>query len=226
MAEMFDHVVERYELLNRLISLGLDRRWRRLATEAVPTPRGQRILDLGCGTGEAGLGMTSRATVVGIDLSHEMLRRAREKGGGRIALVRGSAARLPFVDAAFGGAVSAFVLRNLGDLEGAFAELARVLAPGAALALFDISKPTRPVLRLLFGLYFAIVPPALGSLVGRGPAYRYLTRSVERMPPGATLCRMLRSAGFVECRARPLSGGMVTLVSATREAPGAGSVSR
>jgi demethylmenaquinone methyltransferase / 2-methoxy-6-polyprenyl-1,4-benzoquinol methylase len=219
---MFDDVVERYDLLNRLISLGLDRRWRRIAADAVPTRPGEPVLDLGCGTGDVGLRMASRATVVGIDLSHGMLRRAREKGGGRIALVRGSAARLPFVDAAFRGAISAFALRNVDDLEGTFAELARVLAPGAALALLDISTPTRPVLRRLFAVYFRIIPPAFGSLVGRRTAYRYLARSVEQLPPGGTLCRMLRTAGFTGCRTRPLSGGVITLVSATRGARSAG----
>jgi demethylmenaquinone methyltransferase/2-methoxy-6-polyprenyl-1,4-benzoquinol methylase len=145
-----------------------------------------------------------------------MLREARRRYGERVALVQGSAFRLPFADSTFGGAVSAFVLRNLDDLPGAFGELARVVSPGGGLALVDITEPSRPVTRRLFDAYFETAAPALGALVGRREEYRYLVRSLAQLPPPQELCDMLRSAGFAGCSARPLTGGMVTLFTCTR----------
>jgi demethylmenaquinone methyltransferase/2-methoxy-6-polyprenyl-1,4-benzoquinol methylase len=214
---MFDEIVDRYDLLNGLLSMGLDRRWRRAAAKAIPV-RGpnDRVLDLGCGTGKLGALLAGRARVTGLDVSHAMLARARRTNGNLLMLVQGSAFALPFEDAAFAGAVSGFLLRNLDDLPRAFSELARVLRPGAHIALVDITEPRPPLRRKAFDTYFGTVAPALGALVGKRDAYRYLVRSLAQLPPPAGVCRLLDGAGFVDSRAQPLTGGMVTLFEATR----------
>jgi demethylmenaquinone methyltransferase/2-methoxy-6-polyprenyl-1,4-benzoquinol methylase len=219
---MFDDLVERYDLLNDFLSLGLDRWWRRATARAVASSvreRG-RILDLGCGTGRLSVLLADRARVVGIDVSHPMLVAARRHSRRRrvhVALVQGSAFRLPFADGAFAGVVSGFVLRNLDDLPAALAELHRVVAPGATVALVDITEPPNALIRHAFDAYFGVAAPALGSLVGKRDEYRYLVRSLAHLPEPGAVCTLLRRAGFVRCSARPLTGGTVTLFTATKE---------
>ena len=222
---MFDGIVERYGLVNSVLSLGLDRVWRRAAVrEADPRP-GTAVLDVGCGTGELTAALArAGALAVGVDASAGMIAAAQAGVGAlpRTTFVRGSAFRLPFAPETFDAATSAFVLRNLGDLPAAFSELARVLRPGGRLALVDITEPPSPALRRLFDAYFGVAAPALGSLVGRRDAYRYLARSVEHLPPATDLCADLRRAGFTQARARPLTGGMVTLFTGRRSPDGRG----
>jgi demethylmenaquinone methyltransferase/2-methoxy-6-polyprenyl-1,4-benzoquinol methylase len=215
---MFDGLVARYDLVNDVLSFGLDRWWRRAAAAALRAAPGNRVLDLGCGTGRLGALLSARHPVTGLDISFAMLRQARRRSARRLALVQGSAFRLPFADGTFGGAVSAFVLRNLDDLPVAFEELARVVADGGGIALVDITEPSRPWVRRLFDAYFSVAAPALGGLVGKRDEYGYLVRSLAHLPPPKELREMLSLAGFVECRARALTGGMITLLSATRAA--------
>ena len=213
---MFDEIVERYDVLNSLLSLGLDRRWRRRVAGSVQVEGGDRVLDLGCGTGKLGDLLADSAEVVGLDLSHGMLKRAREQIGHRMGFVQGSAFRLPFPSAVFRAAVSGFVLRNLDDLAGAFQELGRVVASGGRVAMIDITEPRRGATRRLLDGYLALIAPFLGGMVGKGQAYRYLVRSVRHLPPAAEICRLLATAGFEECRATPITWGRVTLFTATR----------
>jgi demethylmenaquinone methyltransferase/2-methoxy-6-polyprenyl-1,4-benzoquinol methylase len=226
---MFDSLVDRYDLLNDLLSLGLDRWWRRATVRTIQPRPGSRILDLGTGTGRLAARLADRGNVVAVDLSMAMLRHARRRlGDGSHPQgpfwIQASAFALPFRDGSFHAAVSGFVLRNLRDLPRAFAELARVTAPGAPIALVDITEPARPILRRVFDAYFGTVAPALGRLVGRPGAYRYLVGSIAQLPAAPEVCRMLAAAGFVGCRARPLSGGTVTLFTADRGAgPSGGS---
>jgi demethylmenaquinone methyltransferase/2-methoxy-6-polyprenyl-1,4-benzoquinol methylase len=145
-----------------------------------------------------------------------MLRQASRRSEGKLALVQGSAFRLPFRNRTFGGAVSAFVLRNLDDLARAFEELARVLAPGGRIVLLDITEPSRPWVRRAFDAYFRRAAPAVGALVGKREDYRYLVASLSHLPDRAKLCRMLNDAGFMNCSASPMSGGVVTLLCAVR----------
>jgi demethylmenaquinone methyltransferase / 2-methoxy-6-polyprenyl-1,4-benzoquinol methylase len=214
---MFDDIVGRYDLLNGLLSLGLDRVWRRAAVRAVPLAPGDRILDLGCGTGDLTLQLArAGARPVGLDLSHRMLVEAGRKVAPARALVQGSAFSLPFADGSFAGAVSGFVLRNLNDLPRAFDELARVIRPGGRIGLVDITEPRSRLVRRGFDAYFGTVAPALGGLIGKREAYRYLARSLGQLPPPTEVCRMLEAAGFREATGHALTGGMVTLFAGTR----------
>ncbi len=216
MEALFDDIVGRYDRVNTILSFGLDRAWRRAAARALRSPPGALVLDLGCGTGALGLELAATHRVVGVDVSHGMLRAAATKAGRRMQLVRGAALRLPFPSGAFQGAVSAFLLRNLDDLPGAFDELARVVAPAGSVALLDITGPRNPMLRRAFDAYFGAAAPALGALIGRPEAYRYLVRSLAQLPDPEMVCAMLWDAGFSEARARGLTGGVVTLFTATR----------
>jgi demethylmenaquinone methyltransferase / 2-methoxy-6-polyprenyl-1,4-benzoquinol methylase len=215
---MFDGLVARYDLVNDVLSFGLDRWWRRAAAAALRAAPGDRVLDLGCGTGRLGALLSARHRITGLDVSFAMLRQARRRSAGQLALVQGSAFRLPFANGTFGGAVSAFVLRNLDDLPTAFEELARVVAEGGRIVLVDITEPTRPWVRRLFDAYFSVAAPTIGALVGKREEYGYLVRSLASLPAPEELREMLSRAGFVNCRARALTGGMVTLLSATRGA--------
>ena len=219
---LFDDIVERYDVINGVLSLGLDRVWRRAAARAVGPLHGDRVLDLGCGTGRLGMLLADRRSVTGVDLSHQMLLRARAAGGDRLALVQGSAFALPFRQATFSAAVSGFVLRNLDDLTAAFHELARVLRPGGRVAMVDITEPRNRVLRRMFDGYFGTVAPALGGAVGKRDAYRYLVDSLAQLPPPQEVVSLLEVAGFEGCSARPLTGGMVTLFTGNRSASARG----
>ena len=225
---MFDDIVERYDLLNGVLSFGLDRFWRRTAALAIRRRPAGPVLDLGCGTGELGLEVVRSGEkekrpegagarlVVGVDISQRMLLAARQRAGDKMTLVRGSAFRLPFHDGALAAIVSGFVLRNLHDLTGAFGELARTSMTGAPIALVDITEPRQPMLRRAFDAYFSVAARALGSLVGKRDAYRYLSRSLAQLPEPEQVCAMLEAAGFRHASARGLSGGMVTLFSAIK----------
>jgi demethylmenaquinone methyltransferase/2-methoxy-6-polyprenyl-1,4-benzoquinol methylase len=212
---MFDAIAGRYDVVNDVLSLHMDRRWRRLTADAVGARTGDVVLDLGVGTGELAVRLPPAVRVVGLDVSEAMLDRARTRPQ-NIRLVQGSAFRLPFHDGAMDAAVSAFVLRNLDDLPGAFAELARVVRSGGRIALVDITQPRRWFLRALLNGYLGAAAPLVGRITGRADAYRYLARSARTLPPAAELCAMLRGAGFRSCRARALAPGFVTLWTATR----------
>jgi demethylmenaquinone methyltransferase / 2-methoxy-6-polyprenyl-1,4-benzoquinol methylase len=213
---MFDAVARRYDLVNDVLSLGLDRWWRRAAVRALAAHPGDRVLDLGCGTGKLGALVGARCPVVGVDVSREMLALARRNSDGNVRFVQGSAFALPFRDGAFDRALSGFVLRNLQDLNAAFGELARVLRTEGAISLIDITEPSHPLFRKLFDAYFRTAAPAVGALAGRARAYRYLVGSLGQIPPPDQVVAMLGAAGFSNARARPLTGGMVTLFTASR----------
>ena len=175
------------------------------------------MLDLGCGTGDLSkLLARTGADPFGLDISHRMLVEAARKLGPAGHLVQGSAFSLPFADRAFAGVVSGFVLRNLNDLERAFHELARVVEAGGRVGLVDITEPRSRLVRRGFDAYFGTVAPALGGLIGKRDAYRYLARSLGQLPPPSTVCGMLEAAGFRGVAGRPLTGGMVTLFAGTR----------
>ena len=211
---MFDRIAPVYDVMNRVMTAGLDRRWRRLAVGEVVWP-GDRVLDACCGTGDLAVEAERRGgRVVGLDFSPRMLERARRKSGA-IEWVQGDALALPFGDAEFDAATVGFGVRNLADLEGGLRELARVLRPGGKLAVLEITRP-RGVLRLFYSLWFDRIVPLLGKVLPGGAAYAYLPASVRRFPGPDDLSALFERAGFEDVRYRLLGGGIVALHVGTK----------
>jgi demethylmenaquinone methyltransferase/2-methoxy-6-polyprenyl-1,4-benzoquinol methylase len=211
---MFDRIAPRYDLVNRLMTFGLDQGWRRRAIRLLGLPPGSLVLDLASGTGD----LVKAARVAGhrsfgVDLSLGMLASARSGQGPG---VQADAVRLPVGDGRLDGIVSGFGLRNLADLPGALAEAARVLRPEGRLCILEVDSPSSPVLRAGHAVWFQAVVPRLGALLSDGPAYRYLPRSVAYLPPPARLAELLEQAGFTAVARQRCAGGVAQLVCATR----------
>jgi demethylmenaquinone methyltransferase/2-methoxy-6-polyprenyl-1,4-benzoquinol methylase len=206
---MFDRIAPVYDAMNRVFTMGLDGRWRRLAAAAVVTP-GDRVLDAACGTGDLALAdRKAGGEVTGLDFSERMLERARRKSD-RIEWVRGDALALPFDDASFDAATIGFGIRNVDDLDTGLRELARVVRPGGRLAVLEITRPTG-LLRPFFRLWFDVLIPLAGKALPGGAAYTYLPASVRRFPGPDDLADALRRAGFADVSYRLLAGGIVSL---------------
>jgi demethylmenaquinone methyltransferase/2-methoxy-6-polyprenyl-1,4-benzoquinol methylase len=206
---MFDRIAPAYDAMNRVMTAGLDRRWRDLTATAVVRP-GDRVLDACCGTGDLALAARrAGGTVTGLDFSERMLERARRKDGS-VRWVRGDLLALPFDDATFESATVGFGVRNVADLGAALSELHRVLVPGGRLGVLEITQP-RGALALFFRLWFDGVVPLLGRVLPGGSAYTYLPASVRRFPGPDELVSELSRAGFGEPRYRLLGGGIVAL---------------
>jgi demethylmenaquinone methyltransferase/2-methoxy-6-polyprenyl-1,4-benzoquinol methylase len=206
---MFDRITPVYDAMNRLMTLGLDRRWRRRTAEAV-VRRGDRVLDACCGTGDLALAAErAGGDVTGLDFSEAMLARAREKST-TIEWVRGDALALPFPDGSFDVATVGFGIRNVADLEAGLRELARVLVPGGRLGCLEITQP-RGILRPFFRLWFDRLVPLAGRLLPGGAAYTYLPASVRRFPGPRELAAAMERAGFGDVRFALLAGGIVAI---------------
>ena len=179
---MFDRIAPVYDLMNRVMTAGLDVRWRRRAARAV-VHDGDRVLDAACGTGDLALAdlAAGAGRVTGLDFSEQMLVRARRKST-EIEWIQGDLLALPFADATFDAATVGFGVRNVADLELALRELRRVLRPGGRLAILEITQP-RGLLRVFFGVWFDRVVPLLGKVLPGGAAYTNLPASVKRFPP-------------------------------------------
>lgn len=211
---MFDRIAPVYDLMNRVMTAGLDGRWRRLTAEAV-VRNGDSVLDAACGTGDLALAdlKAGAARVTGLDFSEAMLARARKKTGGTGAVlewIQGDMLALPFADATFDAATVGFGVRNVADLELALRELRRVLRPGGRLAILEITQP-RGVLKPFFSLWFERIVPALGKVLPGGAAYTYLPASVKRFPPAERLAGLLHESGFGDVRFSLLAGSIVAL---------------
>jgi demethylmenaquinone methyltransferase / 2-methoxy-6-polyprenyl-1,4-benzoquinol methylase len=212
---MFDRIAPVYDAMNRVMTAGLDRRWRRIAAEAVVRP-GDRVLDAACGTGDLALaGARAGGKVIGLDFSPAMLARARRKGP-QLEWVRGDALALPFEAASFDAATIGFGVRNLDDLEAGLRELRRVLRAGGRLGVLELARP-RGALRLFYSLWFDRIVPLLGRVLPGGAAYTYLPASVRRFPPPEELARLLERVGFGAVGYRTFAGGIVALHTATAE---------
>ena len=206
---MFDRIAPVYDAMNRAMTLGLDRRWRRLTVSAVVEP-GDRVLDACCGTGDLAIAsLPSARAIVGLDFSELMLERARRKAPA-IEWVQGDALALPFDDASFDAATVGFGVRNLGDLEGGLRELHRVLKPGGRIGILEITTP-RGALAPFFRLWFDVLIPLVGRALPGGSAYTYLPASVRRFPGAEDLAALLRRIGFDDVNFRLLGGGIVAL---------------
>ena len=206
---MFDRIAPVYDAMNRVMTAGLDRAWRRLTVEAVVQP-GDRVLDACCGTGDLALAAEREGGIVtGLDFSPKMLERARRKSE-TITWVEGNLLALPFEDGSYDAATVGFGVRNVADVEAALAELRRVLRPGGRLAILEITQP-RGLLRPFFSLWFDRIVPLLGKVLPGGRAYTYLPASVRRFPGAEELVALLERNGFEHVRVRLLGGSIVAL---------------
>jgi demethylmenaquinone methyltransferase / 2-methoxy-6-polyprenyl-1,4-benzoquinol methylase len=206
---MFDRIAPVYDAMNRVMTAGLDRSWRRLTVEAVVQP-GDRVLDACCGTGDLAVAAEREGGIVtGLDFSPAMLERARRKSD-TIDWIEGDLLALPFDDETFDAATVGFGVRNVGDLDVALGELRRVLRPRGRLAILEITQP-RGALRPFFALWFDRVVPLLGNFLPGGMAYTYLPASVRRFPGAEELTAQLERQGFEQVRFRLLGGSIVAL---------------
>ncbi len=224
-AGMFDAIAPRYDFLNHFLSAGLDRGWRDRAVDALALPDNARVLDVCTGTADLAVATVMRthgASVIGIDFAAEMLRFGLAKIRSaslerRIRLVRGDAARIPVADRSCDAATIAFGIRNVAEPDRALAEIARVLKPGARLAILEFGQPRIPGIRSLYAWYFRYVLPCVGRLVSKHrSAYSYLPASVGTFPPPSEFARLLGDTGFSHVRTVPLTFGIVYLFIAER----------
>jgi demethylmenaquinone methyltransferase / 2-methoxy-6-polyprenyl-1,4-benzoquinol methylase len=219
-AAMFDAIAPSYDRLNRMMSFGSDRRWRRALAASVRGEREpERLLDVATGTGDVLLALRvayPRAALVGLDPSGAMLERAAPKvaADSQVELVRGDALALPQPDASFDGATIAFGLRNVPDRDACLREMRRVVRPGGIIAVLELTEPAgwlAPFARL----HVHHIVPWMGALWSRGDAYRYLSSSIAAFPPASEIVERMRGAGLHDATARSLSlGGAVHLFTA------------
>jgi demethylmenaquinone methyltransferase / 2-methoxy-6-polyprenyl-1,4-benzoquinol methylase len=210
---MFDRIAPVYDVMNRVMTMGLDQRWRRATVKAVVEPD-DRVLDAACGTGDlAVIAAKTGASVTGLDFSEPMLERARRKAPD-IEWVRGDLLALPFGDDSFDSATVGFGVRNVADLGGGIAELHRVLRPGGRLGILEITRPRGP-LRFFYSLWFDRMVPLLGKVLPGGEAYSYLPASVRRFPGPDDLAAQM--VGFRDVEYRLFAGGIVALHTGVKE---------
>jgi demethylmenaquinone methyltransferase/2-methoxy-6-polyprenyl-1,4-benzoquinol methylase len=211
---MFDRVAPGYDRMNRIISLGLDRGWRRRTVAALRLAPSARVLDLACGTGDFSRDLVASGhRPVGADYSAGMLAAAHTGA----PLLRADAATLPAADASFDAVVCGFALRNFVELDAVFRECARVLRSGGRIAALDAAVPSNPLLRAGNAVWFRGAVPLLGRVLSRDPdAYRYLPASTAYLPPPTELVAMLGAAGFTGTVRTTMMGGSVQLLTGTR----------
>jgi demethylmenaquinone methyltransferase/2-methoxy-6-polyprenyl-1,4-benzoquinol methylase len=210
---LFDTISGRYDLVNRVMTFGMDAGWRRRAVSELRLPGGAWVADLACGTGDLCRELQRNGyRAMGFDFSHGMLTAATTSA----PLVEADVLRLPLRDGSADGATCGFALRNVVDLAAFFVELARVVRPGGRIALLDASEPDNRVMRAGHGLYFRHVIPRIGGLLSDGDAYAYLPRSMAYLPPAAEMLELLGSTGFPDAERHQLSGGITQLFVGTR----------
>jgi demethylmenaquinone methyltransferase/2-methoxy-6-polyprenyl-1,4-benzoquinol methylase len=210
---MFDGIASRYDCMNRLMSLGQDRIWRRRLVDLGQVVPGMRGLDLCCGTGDVARELARRgASVVGLDASEAMLAVAGARGGEGITWVQGDALAIPFSDDSFDVATIAFGNRNVTDLATLYAEMRRVVVPGGRVLSLEINRPASPLPAALFPLYFAHVPALLARVLGVDPAaYRYLPDSVRRYPDPDAVAAIMATTGLRDIVITRLLGGIIVI---------------
>ena len=220
---MFDAISPKYDLLNRVFSMGVDQGWRRKVIRLVTGEPVEALLDVATGTADLAILAAKKVKhVVGVDISEGMLVHGRTKVKARkledrITLQRADSAELPFADASFDAITVAFGVRNFEDLERGITDMARVLKPNGRLFVLEFSKPRNNLLGGLFRFYFHRVMPFVGKLVSKdNAAYTYLPKSVDAFPDGEAFVRILEKCRLREAGAEPLTGGIATLYSARK----------
>ena len=208
---MFDSIAGRYDALNRILSLGTDRAWRRRTCDELGVSAGQTAVDLCCGTGDLALAMVQRgARVIGSDFSHEMLVLAAAKGVSELA--EADCLRLPFADGSFDLVTVAFGARNLENLEAGLGEMLRVLKPGGRLGLLEFASPPGMLFRRVYLAYLTWIVPLVGAVVsGRGSAYSYLSTSIQSFADQEEMTAILRGIGFESVRHIDFARGIAAL---------------
>jgi demethylmenaquinone methyltransferase/2-methoxy-6-polyprenyl-1,4-benzoquinol methylase len=215
---MFDGIARRYDLANHLLSCGFDFIWRNRAAKIVAGWNPSTIVDLATGTGDLALALAKAlpdSEIIGADFSEEMLAVAKAKGVRRV--VTADALALPFADRSFDCLTIAFGLRNINDWSAALREMARVLTTSGNLLIMEFSLPSMSILRSIYRFYLHRLLPILGSFLTRKKtAYDYLGDSIEQFPGGDELVRVIEANGFNDATVEPLTGGIVTIYTATK----------
>lgn len=210
---LFDSISPRYDLVNRVMTFGMDVGWRRTAVTSLRLPGRSFVADLACGTGDFCRELERRGyRVVGFDFSHGMLVNARTD----VPLVEADVLRLPIADRSVDGVTCGFALRNVVSLGGFFRELGRIVRPSGRIALLEASEPDNRLVRAGHGVYFNRVVPMIGGTLSNKTAYTYLPKSMAYLPPPQEMLSMLREAGFHDAARRQLSGGITQLIVGTR----------
>jgi demethylmenaquinone methyltransferase/2-methoxy-6-polyprenyl-1,4-benzoquinol methylase len=211
---MFDAIAPRYDLVNRIMTFGLDVRWRRRAVRSLGLPPGSLVVDVACGTGDFCRELERRGfRTAGIDMSMGMLRRARTTA----PLLQADALRMPFADASADGLTCGFALRNVVDLRMLLDEFARIVRPGGRLAVVEVAEPESRLLRLGHRLYFRKVVPVLGGLLSDRDAYRYLPESTAYLPSRPELLGLAAEGGFPDVSSALVGLGAAQIIAGTRE---------
>ena len=210
---MFDAIAPRYDLVNRIMTFGLDVIWRRRAVRALRLTPGSVVLDCACGTGDFCRVIDARGMVaVGFDLSAGMLSAARTVA----PLTQADITRLPVSVASVDGITCGYALRNVVDLDAFFAECARAIRPGGRIAFLEVSQPPNRLVRWGYNLYFGRIVPLIGGVISDSAAYRYLPNSVAYLPDTPELLARIEAAGFESVSHTQLTGGLSQLIAATR----------
>lgn len=211
---MFDAIAPRYDLVNRVMTFGMDRAWRRRTVASLGLPAGSLVADVACGTGDLCIELRKqRYRAIGFDLSAGMLSSARTKS----PLAQADALRLPLKDACIDGITCGFALRNVADLDLLFEEMARVLRSGGRAALLEVATPENPLLRAGHALYFRKIVPLVGGLLSDRKAYSYLPRSTAYLPPTQELVGKLENNGFKAVQRELMGPGAAQLITAIRK---------
>ncbi len=223
--DMFDKIAPRYDLLNRLLSLGIDRRWRRFAVKQLQIPEGGMVLDIATGTGDVALEVAKQTPasvrIVGSDFTQGMLVLGHEKVEAspyrdRIVLVNNPCEAIPHPDGIFDGVTIAFGIRNVVDRQKGLEEMARVLKPGGRAVILEFATPLNRVFRAVYYFYFLKMLPWLGGLLSQRSAYQYLPDSVMEFPDRQTFKAMMEAAGFADVKIHDLTGGIAAVHVGTR----------
>ena len=216
---LFATIADRYDLITVLLSFGRDARWKHRLVELAGPLQGKSALDLACGTGDIAFALASRgARVTGLDITPRMVQIARGKSRSASVLV-GDMMSLPFPDGHFDVVTTGYGLRNVPVLEGALAEIARVLRPGGQFLSLDFNHPSNALVRGVYFAYLTIVGSALGYALHRdADTYRYIPESLRRYPGALAVVRRLRAAGFATAEWQPVLGGLMAIHSARKPA--------
>jgi demethylmenaquinone methyltransferase/2-methoxy-6-polyprenyl-1,4-benzoquinol methylase len=224
-AEMFDDIAGRYDFLNHMLSMGIDKGWRKQAIRSIAAISPKHILDVATGTGDLAIAAAKAipgAKITGVDISTGMLDVGRKKVttqqlDSTIILQTGDSEALPFTDGTFDAVTCAYGVRNFQHLEAGLKDMQRVLRPGGRISILEFSHPKQFPVKQFYQFYFRYVLPTMGRLVSRHHrAYTYLPESVMAFPEGQVFCEALTQCGFKEAKARPLTFGITTLYTATK----------